>query len=61
MLFVPLLQGVLRRASELATALEARGYESEGQQTRLYEKALGRIDYVVLCVVLLVMIGTLLF
>ncbi len=61
MLFVPLLQGVLRRASELATALEARGYESEGQQTHLYEKALGRIDYAVLGVVLLVMIGTLLF
>ncbi len=60
MLFVPLLQGVLRRASELATALEARGYESEGQQTRLYEKALGRIDYIVLGVVLLVMIGSLL-
>ena len=60
MLFVPLLQGVLRRASELATALEARGYESEGRQTRLYEKALGSIDYIVLSIVLLVMIGTLL-
>jgi len=60
MLFVPLLQGVLRRASELATALEARGYESEGQQTCLYEKALGSIDYAVLSVILLVMIGTLL-
>ena len=60
MLFVPLLQGVLRRASELATGLEARGYESEGKQTRLYEKALGVIDYAVLSVVLLVMIGTLL-
>ena len=60
MLFVPLLQGVLRRASELATALEARGYESEGQQTRLYEKALGKIDYVVLGIVLLVMVGALL-
>ena len=60
MLFVPLLQGVLRRASELATALEARGYESGGHQTRLYEKALGRIDYVVLGVVLLVMVGSLL-
>jgi len=60
MLFVPLLQGVLRRASELATALEARGYESEGHQTHLYEKALGRIDYAVLSFVLIVMIGTLL-
>jgi energy-coupling factor transport system permease protein len=59
MLFVPLLQGVLRRASELATALEARGYESEGRQTRLYEKALRPIDYTVFCVVLVAMIGTL--
>ncbi len=61
MLFVPLLQGVLRRASELATALEARGYESDGHQTRLYEKTLGRMDYIVLSVVLVVMIGTLFF
>lgn len=61
MLFVPLLQGVLRRASELATALEARGYESGGHQTRLYEKTLGSIDYTVMSVVLVVMIGTLFF
>ncbi|GAC1354863.1 MAG: hypothetical protein NVSMB38_34220 [Ktedonobacteraceae bacterium] len=61
MLFVPLMQGILRRASELATALEARGYEVEGQQTRLYEKALGKIDYAVLGVVLIAMIGALLF
>lgn len=60
MLFVPLMQGILRRASELATALEARGYEVEGQQTRLYEKALAKIDYAVLGVVLIAMIGALL-
>ncbi|GAC1466537.1 MAG: hypothetical protein PVS3B3_19670 [Ktedonobacteraceae bacterium] len=59
-LFVPLLQGVLRRASELATALEARGYEGEGHQTRLYEKALGKTDYAVLGIVLVAMIGSLL-
>jgi len=61
LLFVPLMQGVLRHASELATALEARGYEVDGQQTRLYEKALGRIDYTVLAIVLLVTVGSLLF
>ncbi len=61
MLFVPLMKGTLRRASELATALEARGYESEGQQTRLHEKTLGKIDYAVLVIVLLTMIGALLF
>ncbi len=57
MLFVPLIQGVLRRASELATALEARGYEVEGQQTRLHEKSLGRIDYAMIGVVVLAMVG----
>lgn len=61
LLFVPLMQGVLRRASELATALEARGYEVDGQQTRLYETALGRIDYSVLAIVLLVTVGSLFF
>ncbi len=61
LLFVPLMQGVLRRASELATALEARGYESDGHQTRLYEKALGRVDYAVLGVVVVVTVGSLLF
>ncbi|GAC1650835.1 MAG: hypothetical protein NVS4B12_21040 [Ktedonobacteraceae bacterium] len=61
MLFVPLMQAILRRASELATALEARGYEVEGQQTRLYERALAMIDYAVLSVVLIAIIGALLF
>ena len=60
MLFVPLMQGVLRRASELATALEARGYEVEGRQTRLYEKALSKVDYAVLGIILVTMIGALL-
>lgn len=59
-LFVPLVQGVLRRASDLATALEARGYEVEGKQTLLHEQALGAHDYLVLGVVVLVMVGALL-
>jgi len=49
----------LRRASELATALEARGYQVEGRQTPLHEKALGAIDYIVLGAVVLVMVGAL--
>lgn len=57
MLFIPLMQGVLRRASELATALEARGYEVEGRQTFLYEKPLAMIDYVVLGVVVVATVG----
>jgi energy-coupling factor transport system permease protein len=58
-LFVPLLRGALRRAAELATALEARGYEVEGRQTMLYETSLGLMDYAVCSVVLLVTVGTL--
>jgi energy-coupling factor transport system permease protein len=57
MLFVPLMQGVLRRASELATALEARGYEVEGHQTFLHEKKLAGIDYLVLGVVVVATVG----
>jgi energy-coupling factor transport system permease protein len=59
MLFVPFLQGALRRAADLATALESRGYEVEGKQTRLYERALGLVDYGVLGIVLVVTIGAL--
>jgi energy-coupling factor transporter transmembrane protein EcfT len=51
---------VLRRAGELATALEARGYAADGQQTMLTETALGRVDYVVLGVVVGVTVGSLL-
>ena len=58
-LFVPLMQGVLRRAADLATALEARGYEVEGRQTMLHETAFGKVDYVVLGMVVLVTVGAL--
>ncbi len=58
MLFVPLVRSSLRRASELATALEARGYEVEGQQTMLHETALGRDDCIVLATVILLTLGT---
>lgn len=47
--FVPLMHGALRRAGELATALEARGYEVQGERTALHEGALGALDWVVLC------------
>ncbi len=50
MLFVPLLQGSLRRASDLAVALEARGYEVEGSQTMLHETTFATMDYVVMAV-----------
>jgi energy-coupling factor transport system permease protein len=59
-LFVPLLQGALRRAAELATALEARGYTVEGSQTLLHEGQLAARDYLVFAVVMLVTVGALL-
>ena len=51
MLFVPLMQGSLRRAADLATALEARGYEADGKQTMLHETTFGKLDIVVIAVV----------
>src|SRR5207302_1357686 len=47
MLFLPLMRGVFRRASELATALEARGYEVQGHQTLLHESTFSMLDYLV--------------
>lgn len=58
-LFIPLLQGVLRRAAELATALDARGYQVEGRQTFLHEKSLGKVDYGVLATVAVITLGAL--
>ncbi len=59
-LFIPFMQGTLRRATELATALEARGYQGEERPTPLHETSLGIIDYMVLGVVIFVMAGSLL-
>lgn len=60
-LIVPLLQGALRRAADLGTALEARGYNAGGRQTLLHEKRFARLDYGVLAVVALITIGSLFF
>ncbi len=59
-LFMPMMQGVLRRAADLSTALEARGYEVEGRSTFLHETSFKRIDYTVLTIVGLVTVGALL-
>ncbi len=61
MLFVPLMQGSLRRASDLATALEARGYKVDGKQTMLHETTFGRVDFVVAGIVVVMTVGSLLF
>lgn len=58
-LFLPFIQGTLRRAAELATALEARGYEIDGHQTLLHEKTFCPADYLVLGIVALATIGAL--
>lgn len=58
-LLVPLVQGALRRASDLATALEARGYAGEGRQTYLHEQSLERLDYTVLIMVGVLTVGAL--
>ena len=60
MFFLPLVQGTLRRASDLSIALEARGYRSEGKQTLLYETSLAFIDYSVLIAVIMLTAGSLL-
>jgi len=58
-LFIPFMQGTLRCAAELATALEARGYQGDKPPTPLHETSLGMVDYTVLSVVVLVMVGAL--
>jgi energy-coupling factor transport system permease protein len=60
MLFIPFMQGALRRATDLATALESRGYEMDGEQTQLHEQAFAVLDYAVLGGVVLVTVGALL-
>ena len=59
-LFVPFISSTLRRASELATALDARGYEVQGRQTLLHDSGLQLADYIVLGVVAVVTISVLL-
>jgi energy-coupling factor transport system permease protein len=57
--FVPLVQGALRRAGDLATALEARGYQADGRQTQLHEGRLRAQDWAALLVVIVVTVGAL--
>ena len=48
-LLIPLIQGIMRRAEALATAMESRGY-NRGSRTYLRELKMGRKDYVALLV-----------
>ena len=47
-LLVPLVQAALRRAANLSTALEARGYGTTIKSTMLHEGPLLLADWVVL-------------
>ena len=58
-LFVPFISSTLRRASELAAALDARGYQVQGRPTLLHDTALGVADYLVMIAVALITIGVL--
>ncbi len=60
-LFVPLVHGALRRADDLAIALESRGYETENGPTMLHEGPLGGADYAVFGILALVAIVTVAF
>jgi energy-coupling factor transport system permease protein len=59
--FVPLVQATLRRAGDLATALEARGYDARGKQTLLHEGRLGVGDWLALGVVVAATLASLMW
>jgi energy-coupling factor transport system permease protein len=59
MLVVPLLRSIFQRASDLSTALDARGYVVNGKQTMLHEARLSGTDYLAIGVVLFVTTGSL--
>ena len=58
-LVVPLFHATLRRAADLASALESRGYALDGEQTPLHETRLRLVDYAALTLIVVVMIGAL--
>jgi energy-coupling factor transport system permease protein len=52
-MLIPLFSGSLRRAEEMAIAMEARCFIPGAPRTRLYELKFKRIDFVALILVLL--------
>ena len=59
-LFIPFIASTLRRAADLATALDARGYQTQGRPTLLHDTAPGAADYLVMLAVALITISVLL-
>lgn len=56
--FVPLFAGAIRRAEELAVAMEARCYRSGANRTRLLTLRMGGNDYAVLALLAALLLGT---
>jgi energy-coupling factor transport system permease protein len=57
--FIPIFVSAFRRAEDLATAMEARGFRSAPRRTRLYRLHLGRQDLVAALLVLAVVLAAL--
>jgi len=60
-LFVPLFVAALRRAEELAVAMEARGYAGGGGRTRLINFRMRLVDWLALVLVLFFCLATFIF
>jgi energy-coupling factor transport system permease protein len=60
-LFVPIFVSAFRRAEELATAMEARGFRGAHHRTRMHRLRLGRRDLVAVLVVLAISLATILW
>jgi energy-coupling factor transport system permease protein len=58
-LFVPIFVAAFRRADELATAMEARGFRGAAQRTRLYPLQLTRQDLAAAIIVSIVSVAVL--
>lgn len=57
-LFIPLLAGALRRADELATAMDARGYRGGTHRTSMTQWTVGKEDYLLVTGSLVLMVIT---
>jgi energy-coupling factor transport system permease protein len=57
-LFVPIFVSAFRRAEELATAMEARGFRGAHHRTRMHRLRLGRRDLVAVLIVLAISLAT---
>ncbi len=56
-LLVPLFVSAFKRAEELAMAMEARGYRGGEGRTKLRELKVGKVDFIIYALFLLVVIG----